>query len=169
MRTSDSIDPTTRTLLVEVDVENRDHRLMPGAYAQVRLTLNTGVSTLIVPVPTMIFQAQGLQVAVVENGRAKLVPITIGQDDGRVIQVVRGLTDDAEVIQNPPDSLVDGEPVHVVQPGQTDENASPGAANGSSNPQEGAQQQTGSSQAGSQANNAANSAGGAGGGKGGKQ
>ncbi len=165
VRTANAIDPTTRTLLVEIDVNNRDHKLMPGAYGQVRLSLNTGVTSLIVPVPTMIFQSQGLQVAVVENGKAKLVPITIGQDDGRVIQVVHGLTPDAEVIQNPPDSLLDGQAVRVMQPGQTDQAASPSAANGSTNSQEGAQQQTGSGQSGKQANSKATAAGQGGGGK----
>ena len=158
VRTADSIDPNTRTLLVEIDVDNRDGKLMPGAYGEVKLNLNTGVSSLIVPVPAMIFRAQGLQVAVVENGKIRLVPITIGQDDGRVIQVVSGLTPDAEVVQNPPDSILDGETVHIVQPGGAGGNAGPeqstGGGNGQSSGNEGAQQQTGSRQSGTQANDA---------------
>ncbi len=158
VRTADSIDPNTRTLLVEIDVDNRDGKLMPGAYGEVKLNLNIGIHSLIVPVPTMIFRAQGLQVAVVENGKARLVPITIGQDDGRVIQVVSGLTPDAEVVQNPPDSILDGETVHIVQPAGTTGNGGPeqstGGSNGSRNGSEGAQQQTGSAQSGSQANDA---------------
>ena len=64
----------------------------------------------------MVFRAQGLQVATVVDGKAKLLPITVGQDDGTVVQVVTGLTPDAEVIQNPPDSILDGEAVHILQP-----------------------------------------------------
>ena len=158
VRSADSIDPNTRTLLVEIDVDNRDGKLMPGAYGEVKLNLNIGVSSLIVPVPTMIFRAQGLQIATVENGKAKLVPITIGQDDGRVIQVVSGLTKDSEVIQNPPDSILDGQAVHIVQPQGNSGNAGPqsghGSGNGPSSPAEGAQQQTGSQRSGTAANDA---------------
>ncbi len=161
VRTSRSIDPNTRTLLVEVDVDNRKGLLMPGAYGEVKLSLNTGVSSLIVPVPAIVFRAQGLQVAIVQNGKAKLVPITIGQDDGRVIQVVSGLTPDTEVIQNPPDSILDGEPVRIVKPsGQ----GGSGGGNGPTSGAEGAQQQTGSQQSGSQANDANASKGNSGGG-----
>ncbi len=162
VRTSDTIDPNTRTLLVEIDVENRGGKIMPGAYGEVKLTLNTGVGSLIVPVPTMIFRAQGLQVAVVENNKVKLVPITIGQDDGKVIQVVSGLNKDSEVIQNPPDSILDGELVRVVQPssmstGGQGPQAGAGGGNGPQGASEGAQQQTGSQSAGRQANDASSS------------
>jgi RND family efflux transporter MFP subunit len=116
VRTSDSIDPNTRTLLVEVDVNNRDGRLMPGAYAEVHMKLANDVSALVIPVPAMIFRSQGLQVAVVQGNKAKLVPITVGKDDGRVVEVTQGLTAEDEVIQDPPDSIIDGEIVHIVQP-----------------------------------------------------
>ncbi len=118
VRTSDSIDPTTRTLLVEVDVDNPGGRLFPGSFGEVTFHLNNGVQTLLVPVPTLIFQSKGLQVATVVNGRVKLVPISVGQNDGRVVEIVSGLSPDAEIIQNPPDSLVDGEQVRVVKPHQ---------------------------------------------------
>lgn len=146
VRTAQAIDPNTRTLLVEIDVDNRDGKLMPGAYGEVTLHLNTGVNSLIVPVPTMIFRAQGLQVATVVNGKAKLLPIAVGQDDGRVIEVVNGLTADAEVIQNPPDSIFDGEAVRIVKPqgGMGSDDAS-----GENNA---AQQKTGSDESGRKAN-----------------
>ncbi len=147
VRTADAIDPTTRTLLVEVDVDNRKGELKPGAYGMVTLHLNTGVQTMIIPVPTLIFRAQGLQVATVVNGKTRLVPVTVGQDDGRVVQIVTGLTADAEVIQNPPDSILDGEAVHIVQP----KNAQGSSGTGS----QGAQQQTGSQQTGQEADSAA--------------
>lgn len=119
VRTAKAIDPSSRTLLVEVDVKNPTGELYPGAYAQVHFQLKNTRPSLIIPVSTMIFHSQGLQVGIVVNGnKAKLVPITIGQDDGNVVQVVEGLQPDDEVIQSPPDSLIDGETVQVVQPQQ---------------------------------------------------
>jgi RND family efflux transporter MFP subunit len=116
VRTSRAIDPTSRTLLVEVDVDNRNGDLVPGSYAQVHFKLDNAQPTLIIPVPTLIFRSQGLQVATVVDGKAKLVPITIGRDDGRVVEVSEGLQPDDEVIQNPPDSIINNEVVHVVRP-----------------------------------------------------
>jgi RND family efflux transporter MFP subunit len=115
VRTARAIDPASRTLLVEVDVDNRKGELVPGAYAQVHFKLQNPVRSLIVPVPALIFRSEGLRVATVVDGKAKLVPITIGRDDGRVVEVNAGLQPTDQVIQNPPDSVVDGEPVHVVQ------------------------------------------------------
>jgi RND family efflux transporter MFP subunit len=120
VRTSKAIDPSSRTLLVEIDVENRDGKLLPGAYAEVHMNVHDAVTPMIVPVSALIFRAEGLQVGTVVNGtngdQAKLVHITIGQDDGSTVQVVNGINADSRVIVNPPDSLIDGEPVHVVQP-----------------------------------------------------
>lgn len=126
VRTSHAIDPSSRTLLVEVDVPNPQGVLVPGAYTQVHFRVNVPKQTLIIPVSTLMFRQEGLRVATVVNGnKAKLVPITIGQDDGRVVQVVEGLQPDDLVVQNPPDSLVDGETVRVVRPDQI---GVPGAA-----------------------------------------
>ncbi len=123
VRTSKAIDPSSRTLLVEIDVENRDGKLLPGAYAEVHMNVHDAVTPMIVPVSALIFRAEGLQVGTVVNGtngdQAKLVHITIGQDDGSTVQVVNGINADSRVIVNPPDSLIDGEPVHVVQPAKS--------------------------------------------------
>lgn len=116
-RTAEAIDPASRTLLVEVDVPNPSGLLVPGDYTRVHFQLKVSQPTLIIPASTLLFRQQGLQVATVVNGdTAKLVPITIGQDDGRVVQVTQGLTADDEVIQNPPDSIITGERVRVVSP-----------------------------------------------------
>lgn len=116
-RTARAIDPASRTLLVEVDVKNPSGELYPGAYAQVHFKLNDTHRSLVVPVSTLIFRSKGLQVGVVVDGnKAKLVPVTIGRDDGNVAEIVDGLHADDEVIQSPPDSLIDGETVQVVQP-----------------------------------------------------
>jgi len=118
VRTAKAIDQASRTLLVEVDVDNRKGELVPGAYTQVHFKLGTEQPTLIIPVPALIFRAQGLQVATIVVNKAKLVPITIGRDDGRTVEVIAGLHLGDQVVQNPPDSIVDGEVVHVVQPDQ---------------------------------------------------
>ena len=120
VRTARAIDPTSRTLLVEVDVPNRDGSLVPGAYTEVHFQLNVVRETLILPVSTLLFRQEGLRVVTVIHGKdgdtARLVPITIGQDDGRVVQVIEGLQPNDEVVQSPPDSIVDGERVRVVAP-----------------------------------------------------
>ena len=116
VRTSQAIDPTFRTLLVEVQVDNHDHQLFPGAYGQVHFKLTSANPTLVLPVPTLMFRSEGLRVAVVRDGRARLVPITISRDDGRTVEVSEGLQPSDLVIQNPPDSIIEGEAVHVVAP-----------------------------------------------------
>ncbi|HEY4050767.1 MAG TPA: efflux RND transporter periplasmic adaptor subunit [Acidobacteriaceae bacterium] len=137
VRTARAIDPTSRTLLVEVDVDNRDGKLLPGAYAEVHVALKASRPTFIIPVSTLIFRGQGLQVGTVVKGpngdQAKLVNITVGQDDGRTIEVISGLNRDSRVIQDPPDSLIDGEPVHVVQPQRQPQTAA-GSSSGEPRP-----------------------------------
>jgi RND family efflux transporter MFP subunit len=119
VRTAKAIDPASRTLLAEVDVKNPTGELFPGAYAQVHFKLNNARPSLILPVSALMFRSAGLRVGVVLDGnKAKLIPITIGQDDGNVVQVIEGLQPDDEVIQSPPDSLIDGETVRVVRPQQ---------------------------------------------------
>jgi RND family efflux transporter MFP subunit len=121
VRTARAIDPSSRTLLVEIDVDNRDGKLLPGAYAQVHMAVDNAVVPQILPVSALIFRAEGLQVATVVKGpngdQAKLVHITLGQDDGNTVQVVSGIDANSQVVVNPPDSIIDGEQVRVVQPG----------------------------------------------------
>ena len=120
VRTARAIDPSSRTLLVEFDVDNRDGKLLPGAFTQVKINVHDGIATEVIPVSALIFRGQGEQVGIVVKGsngdQAKLVAVTLGQDDGTTIQVLHGISADDRVIQDPPDSLIDGEPVHVVQP-----------------------------------------------------
>jgi RND family efflux transporter MFP subunit len=115
VRTANSIDLASRTLLVEVDVDNQDGTLLPGAYAEVHLKVPSSGSNFILPVSALIFRAEGLQVGTVENGnRAVLKNITIGRDLGPRVEVVSGLTADDYIIVNPPDSLVSGEKVRLA-------------------------------------------------------
>lgn len=132
VRTAKAIDPSSRTLLVEVDVPNHNGKLIPGAYTEVHMNVHDGIANMIIPVSALIFRGHGLQVGTVVKGAsgdvAKLVQIEIGQDDGVTVQVNNGLNADSQVIQNPPDSLIDGEPVHVVQPGKDGEASATGGA-----------------------------------------
>ena len=126
VRTARAIDPASRTLLVEVDVPNPNGTLVPGDYTEVHFRLHMVKQTLVIPAAALLFRQEGLRVAtVVDGNKAKLLPITIGQDDGNVVQVTEGLTPDDLVIQSPPDSIIDGETVRVVHP--NNEGGIPGA------------------------------------------
>lgn len=114
VRTSDSLDPATRTLRVEVDVPNPEGQLFPGAYSEVHFRFKALGETLIIPSTSLIFRSQGLRVPVVRNGKATLLSVTTGKDFGNTVEILTGLSADAQVIANPPDSLIDGEKVHVV-------------------------------------------------------
>ena len=116
VRTSDAIDPASRTLLVEVDVNNHDGKLLAGTLAQVHFKVNPVGSVFVIPVSALIFRNEGLRVATVKDNIAHLNPVTIGQDDGRTVQIITGLNKDDLVIQDPPDSLIDGEKVHQLSP-----------------------------------------------------
>jgi len=115
VRTADAFDLASRTLLVEVDVDNPTGELLPGAYTEVHLKIPNEVSSYILPVAALIFRSQGLQVGVLDGAKARLVPVTLGRDFGGEVEVVSGLTGQEQVIVNPPDSLIDGEEVRVAQ------------------------------------------------------
>jgi len=116
VRNADALDASSRTLNTEIDVDNPTGELRPGSYAEVHLKLPEDARTFLLPVDTLIFRAQGLQVATVKGNQAQLVHVTLGQDYGNQVQVVAGLNGNETVIDNPPDSLLSGEPVRVSQP-----------------------------------------------------
>lgn len=115
VRTADAIDPSTRTLLVEIDVNNPTGRLLSGAYAEVHFHLPAPSRSFILPVNALLFRAEGLRVAVVDRGHAELRPVTIGHDFGSEVEIVAGLNGKEAIVVNPPDSLVSGEAVRVIQ------------------------------------------------------
>lgn len=115
VRTADSMDPATRTLLVEVDVMNSTGLLFPGAYTEVHFHTQSNGRILIVPSASLIFRSEGLRMPVVRGNRVSLLPVVVGRDFGTTIEVLSGLSSDASVVLNPPDSLVDGELVRVIQ------------------------------------------------------
>jgi RND family efflux transporter MFP subunit len=113
VRTSDSIDYSSRTLLVEVDVDNPTRELMPGSYTQVHFKLPDNVRSVVVPANALLFRKEGLQVGVVRNGKAELVNVTPGHDYGDSMEIVSGLQPNDAVIVNPSDSLTSGTPVQI--------------------------------------------------------
>jgi RND family efflux transporter MFP subunit len=116
VRTSNAINFTDRTLLAEIAVDNPSGELLTGAYAQVHLQVPEQRSAQLLPVSTLIFRSQGLQVAVVRAGSVVLTPVTPGRDFGDQIEIVAGLKGDESVIVSPPDSLISGQKVQMVQP-----------------------------------------------------
>lgn len=115
VRNAHSIDPVTRTLLVEVDVRNRDGHLLPGSYANVHFRLNQQQKSFMLPVNALLFRAEGEQVAIVKKDhRVELRNVRLGTDYGSKVQIVSGLDGSEDVVLNPPDSLLKGQSVLVV-------------------------------------------------------
>jgi RND family efflux transporter MFP subunit len=114
VRNANAIDLASRTLLVEVDVDNPDGELLPGAYAFVHLKLPKEIRSVTVPANTLLFRAEGLQIAVVRNGQAQLIPVTIGRDYGTTVEILSGLQPTDQVIVAPSDSLTSGTRVRIA-------------------------------------------------------
>ena len=112
-RNSDAIDLSSRTLNVEVDVVNSEHKLRPGQYAFIHLAIPPSASSMTLPSGALLFRGEGLRVGVVRDGRVSLVPVEVGHDYGAKVEIISGLTPRDQVILNPPDSLADGERVNV--------------------------------------------------------
>ncbi len=116
-RTAEAIDTNTRTLLTEVDVPNKDARLLPGSFGEVHFAVGSNVNKVTVPVNTMLFRAQGAQVAVVgPDNKVQLRPINIGRDYGTTLEILGGVEPTDRIVVNPPDSLEQGQQVNVAQP-----------------------------------------------------
>jgi RND family efflux transporter MFP subunit len=116
-RTANSLESDSRTLLVQLSVDNAANALLPGSYAEVAFTLppEAGVAALRLPANTLLSNGDGLQVATIHGGRVELKPVTLGRDFGTEIEVVDGLLAADEVILSPPDSLTNDTEVRVVQ------------------------------------------------------
>jgi RND family efflux transporter MFP subunit len=113
VRSADAISMTSRTLNVEVDVENPKHRLLPGQYAFVHLPIPASTASMTLPANTLLFRAEGLRVGVVRDGHVHLAPIQIGNDYGATVEVTGGLQPTDKVIVNPADSLTEGATVRI--------------------------------------------------------
>jgi RND family efflux transporter MFP subunit len=115
IRTADAINLTTRTLLIEIDIANPSGTLLTGSYAEVHLAVPSQASTFLIPVNTLLFRTEGLRVGLVKDGKVVLASVTPGHDFGNEIEIVAGLKANDQVILNPPDSIVSGQAVQIVQ------------------------------------------------------
>jgi len=114
-RTAKAIDPATRTLLTEVDVPNKDGRLLRGSFGEVHFSPKNNTEKVTVPVNAMLFRKEGAQLAVVgADNKVQLRPITIGRDYGTTLEVLQGVSPEDRIIINPADSLEDGQTVSVA-------------------------------------------------------
>jgi len=117
VRTSNALDPTLRTLQVELELDNARHEIFPGAYAEVHFSLPGNAHSLRLPATTVLFRAPGPQVAAVDpQNKIQLKSIVVGRDFGSTIEVLAGLDDGDRVVVNPPDSIINGVFVHVLSP-----------------------------------------------------
>lgn len=118
-RTSGSIDPATRTLLIEIDVPNPEGRLLPGSFGQIHFAVPDNVNKITIPVNAMLFREEGPRVAVVDqHGIVHLRPISIGRDYGATLEILGGIDASEQVIINPSDSLEEGQKVQIAYPKQ---------------------------------------------------
>jgi RND family efflux transporter MFP subunit len=113
IRNSSAIDPASRTLLVEVDVDNPEGLLLPGAYVSVHMKLPAAIRSVTIPANTLLFRSEGLRVGVFRGGHADLIPVSIGRDYGARVEIVSGLRASDAIILDPSDSLVSGAVVRL--------------------------------------------------------
>jgi RND family efflux transporter MFP subunit len=112
-RIADALQPGTRTLLVEIDIANPDGLLSPGIYCTAELHIPRKTASVAVPAGAIIFNRDGVQVAVVEGGVAHLRKISIARDRGTEVEVVDGVKAGDRVILNPAVELADGDRVET--------------------------------------------------------
>lgn len=119
-RTAGAVDPSSRTLQVELQVPNPHGEILAGSYAQVRFNESAAPDVLTLSDNTLIFRAEGMQVAVVNaDNKIELRSITLGRDFGNTVEVLAGLNSTDRVVMNPPDGVADGMTVHVAEPPET--------------------------------------------------
>lgn len=116
VRTSNALDPGTRTLLVEVDVTNKDRSLLAGSFVQVGLATTAAQAPIVVPANALLVNADGTQVIVVDNHNvAHYHKVTVGRDYGATVEILSGVDEGATVALNPSDQIQDNHPVKPIQ------------------------------------------------------
>jgi RND family efflux transporter MFP subunit len=117
VRTSNALDPTARTLQVELQLDNRESQLFPGSYTEIHFKLPSSTDTLRLPANTILFRSDGLQVAVVEDqDTIKIKKVVQGRDFGKTVEILTGVDPTDAVVVNPPDSINDGMHVRIALP-----------------------------------------------------
>lgn len=115
VRTARALDPATRSLRVELNLDNRRVQLLPGAFARLRFPVPTSATQLRLPINTLLFRPEGPLVATVDaNNQVRMRPVTIVQDFGNAVAIGTGVTPQDRVVMNPPESLADGQSVRVA-------------------------------------------------------
>ena len=126
VRTSRSLDPTARTLQVELQLDNAHEQFLPGAYAEIHFKMPSPTKTLRLPANTMLFRADGLQVATIgPDNTVKVKNVTQGRDFGKTVEIIDGLDADDQVIINPSDSIEDGVKVRIAPPPEKSKGGGP--------------------------------------------
>ena len=115
VRNANSIDQSSRTLLVEVDVKNPTGELLPGSYVSVHLKLPSKIPAVTVPSNVLLFRAEGLRVVRVRDDKAELVPVIMGRDFGDTVELVAGIQHDDKIVVNPSDSIVNDQKVEIAK------------------------------------------------------
>ena len=124
--TAQALDPTSRTLLTQLQVDNAKGELFPGAYVEVHFKLPTRTDVVRLPANTLLFRSAGLQVGVVgADNHVSLKSINMGRDFGNEVEVLSGITDSDQVVLNPQDSLADGQEVRIAAPPPAHAEATP--------------------------------------------
>lgn len=123
VRSAGSIDSSTRTMRVEIHVPNTDRQLYAGMYGQVKLKLSKSGEAWVVPASALIYNADGLSLAIAREGTAHFQKVTAGRDYGKEIEILEGLTGHELVITNPGEHLTEGSPVQVVAASQPSDKA----------------------------------------------
>jgi RND family efflux transporter MFP subunit len=117
VRTAGAMEPNSRTLLAELEVNNPKNEILAGSYAQVRFNDIQGDPTLTIPANTLLFRSEGVQVGVVDSGgKVEVRTVRLGRDFGQTLEVLDGISRGDRVIVNPPDSLASGMTVRVAEP-----------------------------------------------------
>jgi RND family efflux transporter MFP subunit len=112
-RIADALQSGTRTLLTEIDIPNPDDALSPGVYCTVELKIPRPTASFVVPAEAIIFNRNGLQVAVVSDGKAEIRKLNVTRDFGTWVEADTGVKSGEQVILNPPVNLVDGGKVQI--------------------------------------------------------
>jgi RND family efflux transporter MFP subunit len=116
-RSASAVDVSSGTMLVELQTDNPDRALKPGAYAQVKFPISATAGAVLVPSSALMYAENGPTVAIVgPDDRVTIKSVKLGRDEGKVVEVTLGLTGNERIVDTPPDALVTGDKVHVEAP-----------------------------------------------------
>jgi RND family efflux transporter MFP subunit len=115
-RTAGAVDPSSRSLLVEIELPNPDRQLLPGVYAQIHFQTWSEQANLVVPAKSVLMRSSGPHVVIVSSdGAVRVQKVMLGRDSGTEVEVLIGLTGDERLVVNPSDDLRDGQVVSVAE------------------------------------------------------